>query len=201
MRFMTRSQCGLLLVSLVATLFLAACGGSNAATTGTATATSATGATDTPTAAAASTVTASTSLCDLMSKSAVSSVVGGTIGSVNRNKTTAADGSTSVNCTYLPASGGTPVDAEISYLFTSNGQAAYSANKADDSSRGETETDISGLGDAAFWAVSAAHKNVLQVSVLKGNVLLIMTLGGAGADGSTMLNGAEGLARQALPSI
>lgn len=198
MRSMTGSQRGMLLLSLAAALFMAACGGSSAATTGTATS-SATGTTATPTAAAASTVTASTSLCDLMSLSAVSNVVGGTIGSLTRNVTKAADGSTSVNCTYLPS--GVPVDAEISYFFTSNGQAAYAANKADDASRGETESAISGLGDAAFWAVSAAHKNVLQVSVLKANVLLIMTLGGAGADGSTMLNGAEGLARLALPSL
>ncbi len=204
------SQRGLLLLALAAALFLAACGGSSAVTTGTATAPAAPGATATPTtpgatatptAPAASTVIASTRLCDLLAVSAVSSVVGGTLGSLQRNVTMATDGSTAVNCTYLPSGGGVPVDGEISYLFTSNGPSAYAKNTADDAARGETETAISGLGDAAFWAVSGTHKNVLQLSALTGNVLLLMTLGGAGADGSTMLNGAEGLARQALPAL
>jgi hypothetical protein len=92
------------------------------------------------------------------------------------------------------------VGAEISYLFTSNGQAAFAANKADDASRGETETTLSGLGDAAFWAISPTHRNTLQLTAQKGNVLLVMTLGGA-ANGSTMVNGAIGLANKALPAL
>jgi hypothetical protein len=42
---------------------------------------------------------------------------------------------------------------------------------------------------------------VLQLTALKGDVLLVMTLGGAGANGSMMVNGAIGLANKALPSL
>ncbi len=199
MRFTATFPRWLLLTSLPTLLLLSACGGSSAATTATpgpGTATSAATATN----GTSPTVTASTSLCDLMSLAAMSAVLGGTVGNIVRAKTTAADGSTAVNCTYLP-SGGAHVDAEISYLFTSNGATAYAKDKADDASRGEKETDLSGLGDAAFWAISPAHANTLQLTAQKGNVLLVMTLGGAGVDGSTMLSGATNLARQALPSI
>src|SRR5258708_22239935 len=131
MRSMTGSQRGLLVLAAAAALFLAACGGSSAVTTGTATAPSATGATAAPTAPAASTVTASTRLCDLLAVSAVSSVVGGPLGSLQRNVTTAADGSMSVNCTYLPSGRGVPGDAESSYLLSSTGPSAFAENTAD----------------------------------------------------------------------
>ena len=193
MRFMTRLQRGLLVAA--AALLLVACGGPSATTS--------TGGPGAPTAttSSSSTVTASTSLCDLLSLGDVSAVVGGTDSSIVRNKTQAADGSMAVTCTYLPGAGGAHVGAEISYLFTSNGQAAFAANKADDASRGEAETTLSGVGDAAFWATSPTHRNTLQLTAQKGNVLLVMTLGGAGANGSTMVNGAIGLANKALPSL
>src|SRR5689334_9591509 len=106
MRFMTRSQRGWLPLAAAALLLLAACGGPSATTS--------TGGPGAPTAttASSSTVSASTSLCDLLSLGDVSAVVGGTDSSIARNKTTAADGSTSVNCTYLPGAGGAHVGAE-----------------------------------------------------------------------------------------
>lgn len=198
MRFMTNSPRGMLLLSLATVLFVAACGTSTASTPTTPTTASTaptTGATAIPTTAA------NTSLCDLMPPSQVSGVVGGTISTIERG-ITKANGNTAVNCTYLPLQGsGTRVAGEISYLFSRNGSASYAANKQDDATRGEQETNLSGLGDAAFWAVAAKNKGTLQLSVLKGNVLLIMTLLGTNPDGSSMLNGAIALARLALPSL
>jgi hypothetical protein len=201
MRCMARSPRRGLLFVCMAMFAMAACGTTTASTTGTPAATgtaSTSSTTSTTSTTSTSTVTASTALCDLMSLSQVSAVVGATLSMLNRTVTMAGS-STAVNCTYLPS--GVHVAAEISYLFSQNGQASYAADKQDQASRGEQETSISGLGDAAFWAVAAKDKGTLQLSVLKGNVLLIMTLLGTNPDGSSMLNGAIALARQALPSF
>lgn len=193
MRFVTSSQRGLLLVSLVGLLVIAACGTSTTAST-----TSSPSSASATTGTGATTITASTSLCKLLSLSQVGAVLGGTVTTLNSNITTSG-AFKAVNCTYLgPAQ---RLDAEISYEFSPNGQASYAADKKDDASRGETETNLTGLGDAAFWAVAGRLPHTLQVSVLKGNVLMLMTLGGLNPDGSTMLNGAIGLANAALPSI
>ena len=197
MRFTTNAQRGMLPLSLAVALFVSACSTTTASTLGPSPKTP----TVSASATAPTTVTATTALCDLMSLSQVGGVVGGTLTLLERGATTA-NGNTAVNCTYLPTQGnGERLAGEISYLFSPSGPASYAANKKDDASRGETETDLSGLGDAAFWAVAAKNPNTLQLSVLKGNVLLIMTLLGANPDGSTMLNGTISLAKLALPSI
>jgi len=135
-----------------------------------------------------------------MSLSQVGAVVGGTLSTLQRG-VTMLNGDTAVNCTYLPLQGsGEHLAGEISYLFSTNGPTSYAADKKDQASRGEHETDLSGLGDAAFWAASAKNPTTLQLSVLKGNVLLIMTLLGA-SPAAAMLNGAISLAQLALPSI
>ncbi len=198
MRFLMQSRRVALALALTPILLLAACGAPTSSLTSSpvagATASHATGSTG-------STITANTGLYDLMPFGQVSAVVGATISKVARSITTG-NGEKAANCTYLPATGsGTHVAAEISYLFATNGSSAYATNKQDDASRGETETDLSGLGDSAFWAVKASNVGTLQLSVLTGNVLLVMTLLGVNPDGSSMLSGAEGLARQALPSL
>jgi len=184
--------------ALLIVLVVAACGSTTTSSGGgggSSTATPATGAT------VAATVSANTSLCNTMSLQAVGKVVGGTIALLEKGVSTkGAD--TAVNCTYLPNPvSGQRIVGQISYLFSPSGPAAYAANRADDTTRGETETTLSGLGDAAFWAVAAKDPGTLQLSVLKGNVLLIMTLLGTNPDGSSMLNGAISLARGALPSM
>lgn len=186
---------GALLIGLV----VAACGSTTTSSGGggggSATMTATTGAT------VAATVTANTALCNTMTLQAVGNVVGGTVTILEKGAFTKGT-ETAVNCTFLPnPASGQRIAGEISYLFSQNGPAAYAANRADDSSRAETETTLSGLGDAAFWAVSARNPGTLQLSVLKGNVLLIMTLLGTNPNGSSMLNGAIGLARGALPSM
>jgi hypothetical protein len=185
-----------LAASLVVLACLAACGSSSASSSGTSTSSSPSGSST-----STSAVVANTTLCDLMSKSQVSAVVGGTISMVTKTKMTSGT-STTVNCTFLPASGsGLRIVGQISYLFSSDGRTSYAADQADDTSRGAVLTSISGLGDAAFWDVSPKEPYTMQLSMLKGNILLVMTLLGTNADGSTMLNGAEGLARDALPSL
>jgi hypothetical protein len=199
MRLFSSPHRGMLVVLGGALLLLAACGTSTASSPGS----SATSGSSTPPpppgATAVPTAPVSTTLCSLMSQSQVGTVLGGTISTVQSNKTTA-NGETSINCTYLPSGNAVHIAAEISYLFSANGQASYAANKHDDASRQEQETDLSGLGDAAFWAVKSADPNTLQLSVLKGNVLLVMTLLGTGL-ASSMLIGAIALAKSALPSI
>lgn len=198
MRITTHAQRrGMLLLCLAILPLVAACGAATTATGGSSTTPGAATATVAP----AATVTASTALCNQMSLSQVGAVVGGTLTILERG-VSKKNGNTAVNCTYLPTPGnGERLVGQISYLFSPNGQAAFAANKQDDASRHETETTLNGLGDAAFWAVSASDPGTLQLSVLKGNVLLIMTLLGVNPNGSSMLNGAIGLARLALPAM
>ncbi len=200
MPFITSYQRGMFFILLAVLLSLAACGSTTAAKVSTSTPVSTVSAT-TATTVTGTNAKPTTALCNLMSLSQVSGVVGGTLSTLT-STITMSNGNTAVNCTYLPTQGnGAHLAGEISYLFSTNGSTSYAAAKSDQTSRGETETDLSGLGDAAFWAVAAKNVGTLQLTVLKGNVILEMTLLGANPDGSSMLNGAIALAKLALPSI
>ena len=135
-----------------------------------------------------------TSLCDIISLSEFNQAVGGGVTKLNKSSV-ASSGGVQVNCAYLPSgvSGGS---GGIIFAVTSNGPTFYAHAKQDEQGSLNSMNDLSGVGDAAFWGTDVGSDDILNLDMLKDNVVVGITMDGSAADGSAYLPAAEQMARE-----
>jgi hypothetical protein len=140
------------------------------------------------------TTKADTSLCNLISTQEFYSVVKAPVGSLHADIGTVS-GFQEVNCTYkppsLPGAGGA-----ITYLFTNDGAAYFAKVQLGDQSVYNSETVVSGIGDAAFWGTQQGAPDAFELNMRKGNVVINILMDGSASDGSAYLSGAEQIAQE-----
>ncbi len=140
------------------------------------------------------TTKADTSLCNLISSQKFYSIVKGPVGSLHADLGTVS-GFQEVNCTYKPASlpgaGGA-----ITYLFTNDGAAYFAKVQQGDQSVYNSETALSGVGDAAFWGTQQGSPDAFELNMRKGNVVVNILMDGSAPDGSVYLSGATQIAQE-----
>jgi hypothetical protein len=140
--------------------------------------------------------TADTSLCNIISVAEFSQAVGGGVTSEKTGKTTLPSGTVLVSCAYLPSrlpgSGG-----GIFFAVTSDGPTYYAQVKQQEIDAGLTSlNELSGVGDAAWWGTDKTAADTLNLDMLKGNVVVGISMNGTAADGSTYLPGAVQMAKE-----
>jgi hypothetical protein len=142
---------------------------------------------------------ADTSLCNLISPQEFFAVVKGPVGSVQAALGTAS-GFQEVSCTYkpptLPGAGGA-----LTYLFTNDGAAYFAKVQQGDQSVYNSETVVTGLGDAAFWGTQTGSPDAFELNMRKGNVVVNILMDGSAPDGSVYLAGAEQIAKEVAAHI
>jgi hypothetical protein len=136
-----------------------------------------------------------TSLCDIISLSEFKQAVGGGVAKLNKSSAKGPGGVVQVNCAYLPSSlpgagGG------IIYAITSNGPTYYAHVKQEEQSLLNSATVLSGVGDAAFWGTDSTAEDILNLDMLKDNVVVGITMDGSATDGSAYLPAAEQMAKE-----
>ncbi len=141
-----------------------------------------------------------TSLCDIVSVAEFNQAVGGGVAKLNKSSVKAPNGAVQVNCAYLPASlpgsGGA-----IIYAITSDGPTYYAHVKLDEQDQLNSVNDVSGMGDAAFWGTDKGSTDILNLDMLKDNVVAGITMDGSAQDGSAYLPAAEQMAKEIAPRL
>ncbi len=177
-----------LLIVCAALAVLAACSSGGSTTSG-----------GTPSASATASVKADASLCSIIAPSDFFAAVGGPVGKENSNVSTIR-GNQVVDCAYLPSNlpgaGGS-----ISFVFASDATTYYSQFKQEEQDLLNGETDLSGLGDAAYWGTQTNSPDAFELTVRKGNVVVNILMDGAVDDGSVYLNSAKQFASTILTHV
>jgi hypothetical protein len=178
------------LIVCAALAVLAACASGGSASVGSASPTSS---------ASAGGAKADTSLCDIIAPKDFYAAVGGPVGKQNSTISTVA-GSQVVNCAYLPA--GLPgAGGLISFVFTGDGATYYTHMKLDEQGQLNSENDLSGLGDAAYWGTQSGSPDIFELKMRKGNVVVAIEMDGSAQDGSTYLDSAKQFAQTILSHL
>lgn len=141
-----------------------------------------------------------TSLCNIIPISEFSQAVGGGVTKLNKSSVKGPAGTVQVNCSYMPpnmpGAGGA-----IDFAITTNGQAYYTQVQQEEQSQLNSVHTLSGVGDAAFWGTDNTSPDILNLDMVKDNVVVGITMDGSATDGSAYLPGAEQIAKEVASQL
>jgi hypothetical protein len=138
---------------------------------------------------------ADASLCTIISLAEFSQVLGSPVTTLTSGVTHTPAAQEVVTCAYLPPSS-PGYGGAIDFALSSNGPACYARDKQEEQDLLTSETDVSGIGDAAFWGTETSSPEALEFDMLKGNWVVGIVIDGSAPSGSAYLTGAEQMANE-----
>jgi hypothetical protein len=139
--------------------------------------------------------TADATLCNIISLAEFSQVLGSPVTTLVPGVGHTPAAQEVVTCAYLPPSSPGHGGA-IDFALSGNGAAYYAKLKQEEQSLLSAETDVTGIGDAAFWGTESLSPEALDFDLVKGNWVVGMVIDGSAPSGSAYLAGAEQMAKE-----